>query len=320
MTVGKQPISTTISGVLCLDKPLGLSSNAALGQAKRLFGCRKVGHTGTLDPLASGLLPLCFGEATKFSADLLNADKTYETTLQLGLQTTTGDAEGEICGRSDQRVTQAQIDLVLPRFRGAITQVPPLYSALKHQGKAWYEYARAGIEIERQARAITIHALQQLAFDEVAQTLTLHVVCSKGTYIRTLGEDIGTALGCGAHLRSLRRVAVANWQVAQAITLSQLEALPLAQRLTCLAPLDALLQGLPRIDLPAVLALRFQQGQRLALRSAAELMPVWQAVFAELPQNGGLVRVYDPTGNLLGTAELAQSGRLQPQRLVKTGA
>ena len=317
-------VSTSLHGVLLLDKPLGMSSNQALGKAKHLLRTRKAGHTGTLDPLASGLLPLCFGEATKFSADLLDADKTYETTVQLGVQTTTGDAEGAVVGTVAQVSTLpslAEIEVVLARFRGPIQQVPPMHSALKHEGKALYEYARAGVDIPRAARAVTIHQLDCLGYEALTGSLHLRVCCSKGTYIRTLGEDIGRELGCGGHLTHLRRIAVGNLAVSQAMTLEELYSLTTQstdksswQRL--IQPVDTLLQSLPRIVLPTGLAQRFQHGQRLALRAEADLVVALAPIFAALPEAGGLVRVYDPSGLLLGTAELAHSGRLQPQRLV----
>src|SRR6476660_7645681 len=193
-------IRVPVHGVLLLDKPAGLSSNDALVKAKRVLNAKKAGHTGTLDPFATGLLPLCFGEATKFSQDLLEADKTYETTVHLGITTNTGDTEGEAIATHEVNVTQAQIEAVLAQFRGPIMQVPPMYSALKRDGKAYYEYAREGITLEREARPVTIHKLEFVSYE--APFLKLLVTCSKGTYIRVLGEDIGNALGCGAHLNA----------------------------------------------------------------------------------------------------------------------
>src|SRR4051812_19757997 len=195
-----------LDGVLLLDKPVGLSSNDALIKAKRLLNAKKAGHTGTLDPFATGLLPLCFGEATKFSQDLLEADKTYETVVHLGIRTTTGDTEGDIVEIREVNVTNEQIEAALVQFRGDIEQVPPMHSALKREGKPLYEYARAGVTLERDARKVSIHALELL--DYQAPYLRLRVTCSKGTYIRVLGEDIGAALGCGAHLQELRRTQV----------------------------------------------------------------------------------------------------------------
>ena len=207
-----------VHGVLLLDKQVGVSSNDALIKAKWLLSALKAGHTGTLDPFATGLLPLCFGEATKFAQDLLDADKTYETVVHLGITTNTGDTEGEAIETKPVDVTREQIDVVLAQFRGDILQVPPMYSALKRDGKPLYEYARAGITLEREARPVTIHLLEFV--DYQAPFLTLRVQCSKGTYIRALGEDIGAALGCGAHLNALRRIQVGDLFIDRAITVS----------------------------------------------------------------------------------------------------
>ena len=206
-----------VDGVLLLDKPVGFSSNDALIKAKRVLNAKKAGHTGTLDPFATGLLPLCFGEATKFSQDLLEADKTYETTVHLGQTTDTGDTEGEVIDTRDVDVTLDQIHAVLDKFRGPIAQVPPMYSALKRDGKPLYEYARAGITLEREARNVVIHKLELVSYE--APLLKLTVTCSKGTYIRVLGQDIGEALGCGAHLNALRRTQVGPLTMDNMITL-----------------------------------------------------------------------------------------------------
>src|SRR5471032_2970792 len=195
-----------LDGVLLLDKPLGLSSNDALIRAKGMYRVKKAGHTGTLDPLATGLLPLCFGEATKFSQDLLEADKTYEATMRLGIRTTTGDAEGEAIDTREVTCDEAAVRAALPKFLGEITQVPPMYSALKRDGKPLYEYARAGQTVEREGRNVTIHALDLIAC--ALPDVTFRVTCSKGTYVRTLAEDIGETLGCGAHLVALRQIGV----------------------------------------------------------------------------------------------------------------
>ncbi len=286
-----------ISGILLLDKPAGWSSNQALGKAKRLLGERKAGHTGTLDPFATGLLPLLFGEATKFSADLLDADKAYEATARLGERTNTGDIEGEVIETRPVSVTREQIDTVCSSFRGQIDQVPPMYSALKRDGQPLYALARKGIEVDRPARRVTIHALDVLEF--AGTELKFFVRCSKGTYVRTLAEDIGAALGCGAHLRALRRVQVDALDVKNAVTIEALEQLDPQSRAALLAPADALLQSLERIDLDEALAARFVQGQRLKLQT----------------KTAGRVRVYGARG-LLGTAVLEPDGRLQPQRLM----
>jgi tRNA pseudouridine55 synthase len=297
-------IRVPVHGVLLLDKPAGLSSNDALIKAKRLLNAEKAGHTGTLDPFATGLLPLCFGEATKFAQDLLDAEKTYETTVHLGITTTTGDTEGELIATKRVEVDQEQIDAVLARFRGPIDQVPPMYSALKRDGRPLYEYARAGITLEREARRIIIHELTLLSWQ--APFLRLSVTCSKGTYIRVLGEDIGAALGCGAHLNALRRTAVGALSVAEALTLEQLADLAEPERVAGLAPVDALLSGFPVLSLDDELARRFLHGQRLAL-----------AGMAGLPC-AGRVRVYSQSDvRLLGTAQLMEYGVLAPERLVK---
>ena len=215
-------VRDAVDGVLLLDKPVGLSSNDALIKAKRFMNAKKAGHTGTLDPFATGLLPLCFGEATKFSQDLLEADKTYLATVHLGLCTDTGDTEGAVTATREVSCTLADIEAVLPRFRGPIKQVPPMYSALKRDGKALYEYAREGITLEREARDVVIHKLEIVGYE--APFLKIEVTCSKGTYIRVLGEDIGAALGCGAHLNALRRTQVGALTTDKMVTLEDLAA------------------------------------------------------------------------------------------------
>jgi tRNA pseudouridine55 synthase len=297
-------VRVPVHGVLLLDKPAGLSSNDALIRAKRLLNAEKAGHTGTLDPFATGLLPLCFGEATKFAQDLLDADKTYETIVHLGIRTDTADTEGVVIAQNSVDVTPEQIDAVLARFRGPIDQVPPMHSALKRDGRPLYEYARAGITLEREARRVTIHALTLLSWD--APFLRLAVTCSKGTYIRVLGEDIGAALGCGAHLNALRRTAVGKLSIAEALTLEQLADLAEPERAAGLAPVDALLSGFPMLALDDELSRRFLHGQRLAL-----------AGMDGLPQ-AGRVRVYRQSDSrLLGTAQLMDYGVLAPERLVR---
>src|SRR5450830_1283520 len=211
-----------VHGVLLLDKPVGWSSNDALIKAKRLLNAKKGGHTGTLDPFATGLLPLCFGEATKFSQDLLEADKRYETVVHLGVSTSTGDTEGEVTARSEAYPTLAEIEASLPAFRGLISQIPPMYSALKRDGKPLYELARAGEVVEREPRSVTIARLELLACE--GDTARLAVDCSKGTYIRTLVEDIGETLGCGAYVAELRRTQAGPFSLAQTVTLEELEA------------------------------------------------------------------------------------------------
>ncbi|WP_293777144.1 tRNA pseudouridine(55) synthase TruB [uncultured Oxalicibacterium sp.] len=298
-----------VHGVLLLDKPVGLSSNDALGKTKWLLNAAKAGHTGTLDPFATGLLPLCFGEATKFAQDLLDADKTYETLVHLGLTTNTGDTEGAVMDTRPVDVTTEQIEAVLSRFRGAIEQVPPMHSALKRDGKPLYEYARAGITLEREARQVTIYELTLLSYE--APYLRLRVRCSKGTYIRVLGEDIGAALGCGAHLNMLRRTVVGDLCIADAVTLETLAEVDESQRLAMLAPVDALLSSFPAVELSDELAQRFLHGQRLALGKEA----------VSLPEHEGRVRVYRQSDRiLLGTAILQTYSILAPERLIAAGS
>jgi tRNA pseudouridine55 synthase len=294
-----------VHGVLLVDKAAGYSSNDALIKAKRLLNAQKAGHTGTLDPFATGLLPLCFGEATKFAQDLLEADKTYETVVHLGIHTSTGDTEGEIVATCEVSTTRDRIEAALARFRGEIDQIPPMYSALKRDGKPLYEYARAGITLEREARRVTIHALQLI--DYQAPYLRLQVTCSKGTYIRVLGEDIGAALGCGAHLQALRRTGVGDLTLDRAITLEQLAEAPETERESLLAPVDRLLSSFPMIALNDELARRFLHGQRLALGKEDMLVP----------EAEGRFRIYRQSdGQLLGTAQLVEFGVLAPERLV----
>jgi tRNA pseudouridine55 synthase len=290
-----------VDGVLLLDKPVGFSSNDALIKAKRVLNAKKAGHTGTLDPFATGLLPLCFGEATKFSQDLLESDKTYDTTVHLGQTTDTGDTEGEVVESRDVNVTLEQIHAVLEKFRGPIAQVPPMYSALKRDGKPLYEYARAGITLEREARNVIIHKLELISYE--APFLKLSVTCSKGTYIRVLGQDIGEALGCGAHLNALRRTQVGPLKMDNMITLEALTAH--ASPLSLLAPVDALLASFPAVQLNADLAKRFLNGQRLALGKEPVTVPAEQ----------GRVRVY-LDAKLLGTAILGEYSILAPERLI----
>ncbi|APW38249.1 tRNA pseudouridine(55) synthase TruB [Rhodoferax koreense] len=253
-----------VHGVLLLDKPLGLSSNDALQKAKWLLRAEKAGHTGTLDPLATGVLPLCFGAATKFSQLHLDADKTYLATARLGERTSTGDAEGEVIETRPVDVTDGKLQAVVRQFTGAIRQVPPMHSALKKDGKALYEYARAGIEVERPARDVQIFELKAVLTQEESAQTALEIVakCSKGTYIRTLGEDIGEALGCGAHLRALRRIATGDFGIAQCVTLAALEAMTEEERLACLLPVDALLPHHTRVTLEGENAARFLNGVR----------------------------------------------------------
>lgn len=290
-----------VDGVLLLDKQLGMSSNDALQKARRLFSAAKGGHTGTLDPLATGLLPLCFGEATKFSADLLDADKVYEADIQLGVTTDSGDAEGQVTATAAVNLEIGQISPVLARFTGDISQVPPMHSALKRDGRPLYELARQGIEVEREARAVTIHRIDLLSF--AGDRLRIRVACSKGTYIRVLAADIGLALGCGAHLAGLRRSGVGGLALAGSVTLAQLDALPEADRLAFLQPVDALLQSLPSVQLDGEAAQRFRHGNPVDLPAGL----------------AGKIRVY-AEDRLIGVGEPGRENRLWPKRLVQLGS
>lgn len=287
-----------VDGVLLLDKPYAMTSNAALQTARRLLNAQKAGHTGTLDPLASGLLALTFGEATKFSADLLHADKTYIAGIKLGQKTTTGDLEGDFLQNRPVRVNRADIEKALNAFRGDILQVPPMFSALKRDGKTLYDLAREGVSIEREARSVRIEKLEILEFAD--ELLTVEVTCSKGTYIRVLAEDIGEALGCGAHLASLRRTKVGVLSLEDAVTLQALETMSVDERLATLKPLDALMQTLPAVHLSENDRVRFCHGQRLALG------------LPSCPR----VRVYGPDEQMVGTARVNERGVLEPERLI----
>ncbi len=255
-----------VHGVLLLDKPVGMSSNHALQRAKRLLRAEKAGHTGTLDPLASGLLPLCFGAATKVAQACLEADKRYRATLALGERTASGDRETPVIERRDVVVDRAAIDRALQTFIGTIDQVPPMHSALKKDGKALYDYARAGVEVERTPRRVTIHRIDVVAWQ--GAELTLDVSCSKGTYIRTLADDIGQALGCGAHLAALRRTGAGRLEVRGAVTLDALEPMSEAERDALLEPADCLLADWPAVRLPADEAGRFLTGLRRRIDGA----------------------------------------------------
>jgi tRNA pseudouridine55 synthase len=286
-----------LDGVLLLDKPPGISSNAALQRARRLLQARKAGHTGTLDPLAAGLMALTFGEATKFSSDLLEADKCYEARLVLGATTSTGDAEGEVMSRSPVSVSREQFEAALPALTGRLQQVPPMHSALKHQGQPLYALARRGVEIERPARAVQVHRLWLVHWDETRPTVG--VECGKGLYVRTLAEDLGRALGCGAHLGALRRTRVGSFDLGQAIGLEALEALEPQRRRARLLAVDALLQGLPRVDLDLQASRQLGFGQPVACSMSGAQR----------------ARVYGPQGRLLGVATV-DHGMLTARRLL----
>lgn len=294
-----RPKGDPVDGVLLLDKPARMTSSAAVAKARWLLGARKAGHTGTLDPLAEGLLPITFGEAAKFAADLLEADKAYEARLRFGATTTTGDLEGEVTAQRPVTFDRAQLEAVLPRFTGEIVQVPPMHSALKRQGRPLYELARAGETVERQPRRVRIDALRLRDFD--GAEAVLDVECSKGTYVRVLAEDIGAAMGCGAYLAGLKRTRVGPLSIDGAVTLAGLEALDLPARRARLLPVDALLASLPSVELGDQEAGRFCHGQRLPL------------AIAPAPR----VRVYSRQARLLGVASVDEHGVLAPQRLIQ---
>lgn len=288
-----------IDGVLLLDKPSGATSSAVVQRARRLLLAAKAGHTGTLDPMATGLLPVCLGEATKFSHLLLDADKRYLASVRLGMTTSTGDLEGAVLTRAPVNVTHSEAEAVLVRFRGPLQQTPPMYSALKHHGQRLYKLARAGSEIPRVARHIVIHSLVLNALED--GELKLRVSCSKGTYIRVLAEDIGRELGCGACLSALRREGVGSFSLASgSVTLEQFEQLTLAERDALLLPADALVSSLPRLELDAAGALRLSRGQSVDCTDA---------------RTAGLARIYGPGREFLGVVEVTTPGRITPKRL-----
>lgn len=297
-------VQKKIDGILLLDKPLGITSNAALQRVKRLFNAKKAGHTGSLDPLATGMLPICFGEAAKFSQFLLDSDKAYHVICQLGEKTTTGDAEGQVIeARAVIDVTVPRIESILRSMTGQIQQIPPMFSALKHQGKPLYELARQGIEVERQPRSVMIYSLQLVEFQQTTLTLTVH--CSKGTYVRTLVEDIGEQLGCGAHVIGLRRTTVTPYPENQMITLAALEEMAeqrgadaLMQRLL---PIESSVQLLPEVKLSASAAYYIRMGQ-----------PV---MTPQLPREGW-VKIVSEQGRFMGVGEMLEDGRVTPRRMV----
>ena len=293
-------IKKNVNGVLLLDKPLGLSSNQALQKVKWLYSAAKAGHTGTLDPLATGLLPICLGEATKFAQYVTDADKTYFATIKLGTTTTTGDAEGEVLTTAPVNVSPTQFSAACQQFIGEVSQMPPMYSALKHEGRALYEYAREGVDIARQSRIIHISNITVENFEaDIAQ---ITVTCSKGTYIRTLAEDIGATLGCGAHLIGLRRTETAGYLLPQAVTIEQLEAMSIEARAALLLPVDSAIESLPVVTLNADAAFYLMQGQA-----------VWQA--GKMPS--GDMRLYDEQNNFLGLGCMQDDGKIAPKRLIQ---
>ena len=292
-----------------LDKPLGLTSNRALQMAKRLYVAAKAGHTGSLDPLATGVLPLCFGEATKFSQYLLDADKAYESSFVLGVATATGDAEGEVLATQDASgVTRDHIERAMENFRGEIDQVPSMFSAIKQDGKPLYKLAREGREVERKARRVVIKQLELRAFRAGDKAeVDIYLECSKGTYVRSIAEDLGKALGCGAHVSALRRTRAGPFEIADSVTLNTLEALKsneqLAEMDKLLLPADAALGGLPLVKLSESGGFYLRQGQPVQVPNA--------------PCNG-MVRVALETGEFLGIGEILDDGRVAPRRLIVT--
>lgn len=294
----KKSLKCEIDGVFLLNKPLGFSSNQALKKIQWLFNAKKAGHTGTLDPMASGLLPICIGEATKFSNRLLEANKTYIATVQLGLTTTTGDQEGGVVSQKEVVLKPNQLQETLQKFTGDITQIPPMFSALKFEGKPLYEYARQGIEIKRKPRPVTIYDIKLNKIEE--SIVILEVICSKGTYIRTLAEDIGHALGCGAHLKGLERTQTGNFQLLDALTIEALEAMSMASREKTLLPVDALLKGLASIELTVTETEAIKKGQAIDFNS----------------ENDNELRLYGASGQFLGVGQPDLQGRLFPKRLI----
>ncbi len=288
-----------ISGVLLLDKPLGFTSNQALQTVKRLLNACKGGHSGSLDPIATGLLPLFFGEATKLTQFLLNADKRYWTVFRLGVSTTTYDSEGEASAQRPVTVGKRDIERALKKFEGEIDQIPPMYSALKRDGQALYKLARAGIEVEREPRRVTLQEIQLLEYKD--EHLTLEIACSKGTYIRSLAHDLGEALGCGAHVVQLRRLAICKVTIDQAISLDALEAIATPElRAKMLTPADSVLGMVPDVHLTPLMAHYLRQGQTISVQHGLSL---------------GWVRLYEGNNQFLGMGEVLDDGRVAPRRL-----
>ncbi len=298
-------IRRDVSGIILLDKPLGFTSNAALQKVRWWLNAEKAGHTGSLDPLATGVLPLCFGEATKFSQYLLDADKGYETLMQLGQTTATGDAEGEVLERREVTCSRADIEAVLPAFRGLISQIPPMYSALKRDGQPLYKLARAGVVVEREARSVTINRLELLEFEQAQARLS--VSCTKGTYIRTLVEDIGQQLGCGAHVAQLRRTQAGPFALAQTVTLEELERVHAEGGNEAvdqfLLPSDSGLQHWPIVQFSEHSSFYWLNGQPVRAPEAPQF---------------GMVRVQDHNGRFIGIGEVSEDGRIAPRRLIRS--
>lgn len=308
--MARQRRGRPLDGILVLDKPLGLSSNRALQVVKRLYGAAKAGHTGSLDPLATGVLPLCFGEATKFSQFLLDADKAYESTFVLGIATDTGDAEGQVIASQDaSAISEAEVAAALEAFRGEIEQVPSMFSALKHQGQPLYKLARQGLEVERKARRVVIKQLELRAFrGGVRPEVDVYLECSKGTYVRSIAEDLGQALGCGAHVSSLRRTRAGAFSIADSVAMATLEALKANDRVaemdSLLLPADTAVNDLPLVRLSVSGGFYIRQGQPVLVPNAP---------------CDGMVRVALETGEFLGVGEILDDGRVAPRRLIVTG-
>ena len=307
----QRPRGRPVDGILILNKPQGITSNDALQQVKYLFYAAKAGHTGSLDPLATGVLPICLGEATKFTQFLLEADKTYQSTFCLGVATETGDSDGEIVSTTDaSALTQAQLEQAIEAFRGEIQQIPSMYSALKHNGQPLYKLARQGITVEREARDATIYTYEILAFrpGEKAE-LDVEISCSKGTYIRTLAEDLGKSVGCGAHVTRLHRTVAGPFREEESITLAQLEALREGKRGEdldfLLKPLDAAVSDALSVELSESMAWYFRQGQ-------AVMSP---EVYRQ-SEEGDIVRIFHTDGVFMGVGEVLDDGRVKPRRLV----
>lgn len=293
-----------IDGILLLDKPRGMTSNQALQCAKRLYRACKAGHTGSLDPIATGLLPLCFGEATKISQFLLDADKRYWTVFELGVETETYDTEGEVVAVRPVQASRRQVEAALKAFTGEIQQLPPMYSAVKVEGKALYKLARQGIQVERQPRQVVVHQIRVLGWP-ADNRLELEIACSKGTYVRALAHDLGQVLGCGAHMAELRRLGVGDLDLARAVSLEALEALASpAEREALLIPVDQALSGLPEVRLTAMATHYLLQGQPVSVRHTHP--PGW-------------VRLYARDGRFLGMGEVLDDGRVAPKRLFRMG-
>lgn len=293
-----------VHGVFLLDKPQGISSNDIMQKVKRLFRANKAGHTGALDPLATGMLPICLGEATKFSQFLLDSDKRYFVTAKLGERTDTSDAEGQVVETCEVNVLEADILAALPQFRGDILQVPTMFSALKHNGKPLYEYARQGITVEREARPITIFELKFVEYQ--APYLSLEVHCSKGTYIRTLVDDLGEVLGCGAHVSVLRRLAVGDYPVEEMMPIEELqllaESFPQQELHRLLLPMDTAVASLPQINLDESQTKAVKFGQRVKFENGEQVY--------------GLVRLFSNTRQFLGVAEITADNVIRPNRMV----